>query len=138
MIFADTGGIYALADRKDRHHEEAVGFIRKLPRAEVLALSIPIVGESASLIEGRLGMEAARRFWGDVTKGAFDILPVDVALLTEAFQIDQQYVDAELGLVDCTSLALCNKHKIRRVFTFDRKHFGLFKPSFCKHLELLP
>lgn len=33
---------------------------------------------------------------------------------------------------------LCEKYKIEKVFTFDKKHFSIYKPNFLKSLIILP
>lgn len=71
-------------------------------------------------------------------EGIFYQVPVEPDDLENAFKIEMKYKTAGFGLVDSTSFAICEKHKISRAFTFDRKDFSIYKPSFCNHLELLP
>lgn len=59
-------------------------------------------------------------------------------ILKKARAIDRRYVDAGLGLVDCTCLALCEHHRIETVFTYDRRDFSLYRPSFVETLTLVP
>ncbi|MCS7198712.1 MAG: PIN domain-containing protein, partial [Candidatus Bipolaricaulota bacterium] len=107
-------------------------------RREVFALSLPVLTESWLLVEARLGRFFADKIWEAATNGVFAVLEVGREDLQIALAIEQQYHDVGFGFVDATCLALCEKHKIVKVFTYDRRHFALYKPSFAYHLELLP
>jgi predicted nucleic acid-binding protein len=138
VILVDTAGLYALADRRDSHHREAAAFFRQTRPREVLALPVPVLVESALFIDARLGADLARALWEDVLAGVFHLLPVTGEVLAAARDIDRQYADVNLGLVDCCSLALCEQHRIEMVFTFDRRHFAVYRPTFTGGLTLVP
>jgi predicted nucleic acid-binding protein len=72
------------------------------------------------------------------SKGIFEILELERDDLEYAFEIENKYQEAGFGFVDSTCFALCEKYKIQKVFTYDRKHFRLYKPSFSDFLDLLP
>ena len=138
MILVDTGALYALTDRADVHHADAARFYRSVAGREHLALTLPVLTEAYLLLEARLGSAAARRVWDAVNGGAFEVVDLTRRDLVLAREIEERYADAGLGFVDATCLALCERLSLRRVFTYDRKHFGLYRPSFCPALELLP
>jgi predicted nucleic acid-binding protein len=138
MILVDTGALYALGDRNDAHHREAAEFLRLTKSHDAFAMPVSVLIEAALLVEARLGMEYVRRLWDDVLAGVFDLLAVTPETLGLARQIDQRYRDARLGLVDCTCLALCEQHRISTVFTYDRRDFALYRPTFAKALTLVP
>ncbi|MDR7520984.1 MAG: PIN domain-containing protein [Armatimonadota bacterium] len=138
MILVDTGALYALANRRDHHHREAVSYFRRIRPREVLAIPTPVLVEAVLFLEGRLGPDAARALWDDVIRGVFDVLPVSGETLAKAREIDREYLDADLGFVDCVSLALCERHRIKTVFTYDRRDFALYRPSFVGALTLVP
>ncbi len=138
MILVDTGALYALGDRKDTHHEEAFSFFRQVQGRDVLAIPIPVLTEAALLIEARLGIRPVRALWDDMLDGAFELMTVSVDTLALARQIDRRYADASLGLVDAICLALCEQHHIATVFTYDRRDFGLYRPTFAASLTLVP
>jgi len=48
------------------------------------------------------------------------------------------YADARLDFVDCCIMALTERLDIRRVATFDRRDFSIFRPNHGDYLELLP
>lgn len=138
MILVDTGALYALIDKNDVNHSRASEFYRSAAGREVFCLTLPVLAEAWLLIEARLGRYYADRLWEAVCDGAFEILPLEREDLVSALEIERKYRDAGFGFVDATCFALCEKHKLRRVFTYDRKHFSTYKPTFAEALELLP
>ena len=137
MILADTGALYALVARKDKNHKAAAGWYRSVAGKKQLVLTQPLLTETWLLISARLGSYYADSFWESVTVGVFGVIELDPADLQAALKIEKKYEDANLGFVDATSLAACERYRIRKVFTFD-SHFGIYKPSFTSHLELVP
>ncbi len=99
---------------------------------------MPVIVEAVLLLEGQLGMRAVRALWDDVINGIFETLQVGHDTFIMARAIDRKYADANLGLVDCTCLALCEQRRISTVFTYDRRDFAMCRPSFVKALTLLP
>ncbi|MGQ9711576.1 MAG: type II toxin-antitoxin system VapC family toxin [Desulfotomaculales bacterium] len=134
----DTGAFYALIDRNDVNHGRAREFYQNVAGQEVLCTSLPVVAEAWLLIDARLGSYFAHRFWKAVGDGAFEILPLEREDLQVALEIESRYSDTGFGFVDATCFALCEKHKLRRVFTFDKKHFSIYRPQFTDALDLLP
>lgn len=138
MILIDTGAIYALTDKNDANHIGARRFYETVIGKETLSISLPILTEVWLLIDARLGPYFANRLWQSITEGVFEILDLNKSDIHKALEIERRYEKAGFGFVDSTCFALCERYKIRKVFTYDRKHFVIYKPSFSKSLELLP
>jgi predicted nucleic acid-binding protein len=138
MILIDTGAFYALIDRNDVNHDEAKRFYGKIAGKETLCTSLPILTEAWLLIEARIGSYFANKLWMSVSQGIFDILELNRDDLKSALEIENKYHEAGFGFVDSTCFALCEKYRIRNVFTYDRKRFSIYKPNFSESLELLP
>lgn len=138
MIFVDTGAFYALIDKNDVNHLRAKKLYKKVAGREVLCTSLPVLTEAWLLIEARLGGYFANRLWQAVCDGAFEVLPLERGDLELALETEKKYSDAGFGFVDATCFALCEKHQLRRVFTFDRKHFTIYRPGFTEALEPVP
>jgi predicted nucleic acid-binding protein len=138
VILIDTGAFYALVDKNDINHADAKRFYKKIAGKETLCTSLPILTETWLLIEARLGSYFANKLWISASKGVFEILELERDDLENALEIENKYHEAGFGFVDSTCFALCEKYKIQKVFTYDRKHFRLYKPSFSDFLDLLP
>lgn len=69
---------------------------------------------------------------------AFELLVTDAEDLTKALRIREAYPDQKFSIVDCLTMAACERYRIEGVFTFDRRDFSIFRPSFCPALTLLP
>ncbi len=138
MILVDTGAVYALTDRRDANHAGARAFYATVAGQEPLAVTLPVLTESWMLIEARLGAYAANKVWEAVNQGAFEVIDLSRTDLLLARDIEERYRDAGFGFVDATCFAVCERLSLDRVFTYDRKHFGCYKPSSVPALTLLP
>lgn len=138
MILIDTGAFYALIDKNDSNHAEARRFYERIVGKEVLCTSLPILTDAWLLIEARLGSYFANKLWASASKEIFEILELEGGDLESALEIENKYHEAGFGFVDSTCFALCEKYKIHKVFTYDRKHFRIYKPNFSDSLDLLP
>lgn len=67
---------------------------------------------------------AMRRFMRDLWSGAFTYAPADADQLQRAMQIDEEYADLGLGLVDASIVALAELVGVHRVATRDVRHFA--------------
>ena len=50
----------------------------------------------------------------------------------------QTYQDQEVDLADACLMHLGNREKIRRIFTLDRRHFGVYRMADGRLFQLLP
>ncbi len=130
--------MYALVDKNDINHSNAKEFYERVAGKESLAISLPILTEAWLLIEARLGFHFADRLWQSVSEGVFELLELDIDDLGKAHEIENKYSKARFGIVDATCFLLCEKHRIRKVFTYDRRDFSIYRPRFADSLELLP
>jgi predicted nucleic acid-binding protein len=138
VILVDTGALYALIDKNDINHPDARRFYEGVAGSESLAVSLPILTEAWLLVDARLGGYFANKLWQAALSDVFDILEIEGEDLKVALGIEKRYEKTGFGFVDATCFALCEKYKIRKVFTYDRKHFGIYKPSFSKSLDIVP
>lgn len=138
MILIDTGALYALMDKNDINHSSAKRFYETLAGRDTLSISVPILTEAYLLIDARLGTYFANRLWQSAIEGVFEILELNKNDIRRAFEIERKYQKAGFGFVDSTCFSLCERYRIRKVFTYDRKHFGLYRPTFSRSLDILP
>lgn len=74
MILADTGPLYAAADRRDRHHYSCDTLLAA--HAGQLLVPTPVIVECAWLLNARLGSTAETAFIAAITTG--ELIRVDL------------------------------------------------------------
>ncbi|MCC6615802.1 MAG: PIN domain-containing protein [Anaerolineae bacterium] len=135
-LLLDTSFLYALADPSDVHREKAAIFARKDNAQRIIP---DVVLTEAMYLVGRFMSHAAMtRFLHSIAYSSVQLEPVGREDLKQAHKIMTDYADARLDFVDCCIMALAERLNITRICTFDRRDFGLFKPTHCDYLELLP
>jgi predicted nucleic acid-binding protein len=138
-LFVDTGAFYALADASDEHHESAKAFfLDRLGRSPFVTSDYVFV-ETWCLLRARLGRGPAMKSWDAFLSGVVRILGVGSADVVRARQIAADWSDQDFSLVDCTSFALMERHRIRTAFAFDG-HFRAYRfgPRRRGRFEVVP
>ena len=121
MIFVDTGGFYALADRKDPAHARAARWYRT--SKEPLVTTECVFAETMSLLTKRLDKQTAVAF-GDGLRRATRVRVDTVTSDTReaAWNLFAGRLDKDWDLIDCTSFTFMEALGIHDAFGFDR-HF---------------
>lgn len=120
LIFVDTSALYALADRDDRHHAEALAIVDRLREEGVVPfVSNYIVAEAHVLVLSRLGAHVARKWLAELAMPVQQVTEEDQAS-AKAIVLDQG--DKEYSLTDATSFSLMKRMGVKRAFAFDA-HF---------------
>ena len=137
IIFVDTSAIYAICNKSDKHHREAVKFVSHLPPHEKLVISNYVFVETWSLLNNHLGWSAALGFYDDVLSKAFQIIDIQEADILAARRIINKYADQRFSLIDATSFALMEQLEISKAFAFD-SHFKIYRQSDGSPFEVFP
>ena len=123
-LFVDTGAWYALADRSDQHHNEAVEIYPKLLSSyNPLKTTNLIIAETYILIRRGIGYQAAISFVENIASSPRVAKIYSDSILEETGEsILRQYQDQDFSYTDAVSFAVMKQFKIAEVFCFD-KHF---------------
>ena len=85
-----------------------------------------------------LGPETWSVFVEDVAAGAYRLEPLTLRDLERAAELERDYEDLDLGLVDASVIALCERLGETKVATLDHRDFATVRPRHCEALTLLP
>ena len=121
MIVADTSAVLALLDRRDRNHATVKALFRKNQDDWVLPWAI--LPEVDYLVTKTATPAAARGFLADIAVGAYHVEWGRDEDCHRANELNRQYADLELGLVDAIVMAIAERLEARAIATFDRRHF---------------
>lgn len=119
-IITDTSAIYALVDRDDLHHKEAVKFLKRSEERLVLCVLETTLYETVTLINGRLGHAVASRVLSSIqTSDRYRLISLTEEDKSATWDIFLQYADKEWSPFDCACLAAARNRKINEAFAFD-------------------
>jgi hypothetical protein len=124
-ILSDTGPIVAAADRRDPAHTLAAELVTQLG-TDLIIIDVVMV-EVDQLLRSRASPSKARVFQSAVASGYHGYATLTPGLLNRAVEIDAQYADLNLGLVDASIMAYAERHKLP-ILTFDFRDFRATKP----------
>ncbi|MDP3064032.1 MAG: PIN domain-containing protein [Chloroflexota bacterium] len=132
MILLDTSAIYALADRGDPNHGEALAaFRRLLDDGEDVLLHSYVLVEAAALLQRRLGLSSALQFLQESQE--FHVHWVSPGDHEEAVGLLEERGKRGLSLVDCASFAIMRLYQVNQALAFDadfeREGFILYRGS---------
>jgi hypothetical protein len=133
-ILADTGFLIALLDADDSHHRQAADLLKR--GREAVVVPAVVLPEVCYLAQKYLGAQAEVAFLKGLLQGDFALEWGEPADLKRAVEI--LGARPEFGMVDATVMAVAERLHIRRVATFDRRHFGSFQPAHSGPFELRP
>lgn len=135
-LVLDTGPILALLDAGDPAHERSVGMVEEL--GEDLVVPSCVLVEVDYWTQKLLGAKTWSIFVEDITSGAYRLEPLTLEDLQRAAALELEYADLDLGLVDASVVALCERLGERKLATLDRRDFSVVRPRHCDSLTLLP
>ena len=123
-LLIDTGAWYALADRSDQHHNEAVEIYPKLLSGYFpLKTTNLVIAETYILIRRSIGYHAAIAFLENIVSSPRVVKIYSDSIMEEtAESILRQYQDQAFSYTDAVSFAVMRQYGITEVFSFD-KHF---------------
>lgn len=136
LLLADAGPLYADVDADDAHHADSLGLLQEHPGP--ILVPVLVITEVAYLLATRLGAEAEVRFLGDLASGALTALDVDPADWLRIAVLVARYADLPLGTVDASLVAAAERLGVSTIATFDRRHFGVVRPSHVPAFHIVP
>jgi len=123
-VFIDTGAWFALADKSDAYHEQAVAIYPGLLRGfHHLTTTNLVVAETYILIRRTLGHRPAISFLQSISASPRIVkIYSDPTLEYLAEEILMQYQDQAFSYTDAVSFAVMKQYRITQAFSFDQ-HF---------------
>jgi uncharacterized protein len=135
-LVSDTGGVYAIYDADDGHHDAVIAVLEAEPGP--LFLPVVLLAEIDYMLYHRLGVEAAIDFLDSLEAGAFTLVDLTPEDLSRCRRLVRQYSDLPLGIADASVIATAERLQLQRLLTVDERHFRTVKPSVFDHFVLLP
>jgi uncharacterized protein len=134
-LVLDTGPIVAALNAQDPDHKRCATL---LAGTDDLLIPSPVLVEVDYWLVKLGGVEVWKNFVADIVRGAYRVTHPADADLARAAELEADYHDLDLGLVDASTIALCERLGETKVATLDRRHFSVVRPRHCSHLALLP
>ena len=136
LVAIDTGVIFALADQSDSWHARCARFLER--NQGTLIVACPVIPEACYLLNSYLGAAAETAFLQSLSRGEMilDHFPDDD--LSRCIELIEKYDSLNLGFVDASVVAMCERRKISAILTTDRKHFSVVRSNLGSPFQLLP
>jgi predicted nucleic acid-binding protein len=134
-VLVDTGPLIALYESKDLHHSACREQAKLLPVGKAYTCW-PVLTEAAYRLR-RYPIDRAKLFQA-VRDGIYVLLPLGAQDMVDIEAVFQTYQDQEVDLADACLVHLANREKITRIFTLDRRHFGVYRMADGRPFQLLP
>ena len=135
-LVLDTGPLLAVLDAADPDHQSCVSLLSQA--GEDLVVPILVLAELDYWCHQRLGSAAWLSFMEDLLAGAYRLETATTSDLARCHEIQVQYDDQSLGVVDASVLALVERLGENKLATLDHRHFSVLRPEHVEALQLLP
>ena len=135
-LILDTGPLLAALDANDPDHGRCAELIEGAP--EDLVVPALVLAELDYWCLERLGVNAWLVFLDDLLEGAYRTEHPSDQDLHRCRELQAQYEDLVLGVVDASIVALAERLGEERVATLDHRHFSVVRPEHVEALTLLP
>lgn len=132
----DSGFLFALYNRDDSHHADAVKVIQD--NQDRFIVPYVVLTEVGYLFRRAGGSLALQNFLVAFAEWRIPFEVLTESDLLRMREILKKYADANFDFVDCCLMAMTERMNITRVCTFDRRDFSMFVPKHVPHLDLLP
>lgn len=137
VVIVDTGVLFALADKRDKHHVSCTRWLLTAP--EQLLVPQPVLGEVCYLIGEHCGAEVEARFLESLgPAGRFTLLPLVPHDALRMAELVRQYRDLPLGGTDAAVLATAERLAVTTVATVDRRHFTIVRLARGLSMTIVP
>jgi uncharacterized protein len=137
VILVDTGAIFVAANSDDPRHRDCVELLESIV-SKPLGVTVPVVVESAWLIESRLGPSAEAAFLRSLAAAETERLEMTDADWVRVVELVEAYEDLGLGVVDASIVAVAERLGVTEIATLDHRHFTVVRPTHVPAFELLP
>jgi len=120
-IFLDTSYIYALLNKRDQWHAQALRWQQRLaakPR-RLLTTQFILAEIADGLAAVKFRREATQAIERLSANAWVEIVPASSALFESAFALYRERPDKSWGLTDCTSFVAMREHGINEALTVD-------------------
>jgi predicted nucleic acid-binding protein len=122
-VFVDTGAWFALSDKSDQHHSQAVRIYPELLKKYRLLTTNLVIAETYILIRRSMGHVPAVTFLESIAASSrITKVYSDSVSENAAENILRKYYDQDFSYADAVSFAVMKQHKITKAFSFDQ-HF---------------
>lgn len=135
-LVLDTGPVLALLDADDPDHERCASLIDEAD--ETLVVPAATLVEIDYWCRKLLDIAVWRAFVDDIGDGAYRLVNLDPPGYQRASELEAQYADLRLGVVDAAVIATCEALGEDKVATLDHRHFSVVRPASGIALRLLP
>lgn len=135
-LILDTGPILALLDAGDPDHSRCVAMVEDV--GEDLVVLPTVLVEVDYWVLKMLGHDTWKVLVQDIAVGAYRLEQLNPGDLARAAEFERTYSGLDLGLVDASVIALCERLGERKVATLDYRDFSIVRPRHCETLQLLP
>jgi predicted nucleic acid-binding protein len=135
-LVLDTGPLLAALDAADPDHAACAGLVTGTTEDRVVPSLV--LAELDYWCRHRLTPEAWLTFLDDVLAGVYRVEAPTASDLRRCRELQADYRDLALGVVDASVMALAERLNEPKVATLDHRHFRTVRPAHVDVFELLP
>lgn len=135
-VLIDTNVFLALAHPRDVHHLNARLAMQNLRDRRIVVA--PILPELFFMVASTVGYREAVQTFRLLQSSGFHIELLTAEDMLRMDEIMTQYMDNKFDFVDTALMAVAERLKITRIYTFDRRDFGAYRPRHVAAFDLLP
>lgn len=134
MVIIDTGPIVSIFDKSEPLYEKCRYTLKTIK--EPLLTTWHALTESFYLLED--WQRGQKELWDFIIAGGiaiYDIRPEDYQRLKEFME---KYSDRQMDIADASLIVTAEIHRIKTIFTLDKKDFSIYRAKHCKQFEIIP
>ena len=134
MVIIDAGPLVALFDETEPFHKQCYAALKIQKNAPVTTW--PVLTEAFHLLGG--WDRGQSKLWDFILSGGVRVDEIPEELQPRVSELMKKYSDNPMDLADASLVAIAEHHKIKKIFTLDRRDFSRYRPQHCARFEIVP